>query len=132
MAALAMLVCADHAPLEDREKAFERVGMHVAPRPFKRRVVNGLVLITEVLVVLRAVGQKATVVVQQPWSECRANVLAIQVHRAKRAATLDKAQHLAVGLRVKRRCLASLRRFRQEGLVSLHRLAGTTQRASLL
>ena len=41
--AIDVLVHADDAALEHAKEAFQRIGMHIAARPLKLRVVNGFV-----------------------------------------------------------------------------------------
>src|ERR1700682_1214039 len=98
MAGFAMLISADHAALEDREESFKRVGVHIAARPLEFRVIDRLMLTHLGLVVLRAIGHKAAIVVKQLRCQSVAYIPSVQVHRAQCAAALNEAQDLLVWL----------------------------------
>src|ERR1700730_4628668 len=127
----AMMINASQAALENREEVFERVSVHVAARPLKLGMVNAFVLGILKLVVLRAVRQQAAGIMKHLRRQELAHRLAVKVDRTQIAATFHKAQNLTIRLRVQRSRLAGLRRLGEESLVSLNRLAGAAQRASV-
>jgi hypothetical protein len=132
MLTIDVLVNADQAALEHAEKAFKRIGMHVAASPLEFMVVNGFMgSETAVLVVLAHVGNEAAIAVRH-LPQMGADTTVIERHRPNVAAAFHKAENLGVvsaapeAFRPPR-----LARPRDFGFVRLNRLANAAERASI-
>jgi len=86
-----MLIHADNASLENREKAFKRIGMHVAACPFVLGMVNGFVLRRLIFEYWRTIRHQAAFAVKLAVEQA-ANAAMVNDHGADRAAAFDEAQ----------------------------------------
>jgi hypothetical protein len=102
-----VLIDADKAALEYREKAFERVHMHVVADVLALGMIDGTVFADETAVRNRAVRIESAVPVKM-LPERIAHGVMVKKHRADGAAALDQAHNLPV--------LARRRIFRTTGL----------------
>ncbi len=127
-----VLVGSNKAALENREEAFQHVGMHVAARPLELRVIDRLVIADLELVHLRAVGDQAAVLVQI-LKNCLSHVFVIEVHGADVAAALDQGEHLRRGASAVRqaRVFAGLGGLREIRFVGLDGLAFAAQESGI-
>lgn len=131
MLGIDVLINADDAALEDREKPFKRVGMHVAARPFKLGVIDTLMFgKTTEFEVLRHVANEAAILAHHR-PQMPSNATMIERDGANIAATFDKAQDARVmGAATKTNRPARLARARHFGFVGLYRFASAAQRAN--
>src|SRR6185437_17106361 len=91
-----VLVHADESALHDAEKAFERVHMHVATRPFKLGMIDAFMCRNgRVNVVLRLIGDEAAILVDVGAQVAR-HAAMIENDRTGIPAALDKTQNDSV------------------------------------
>ena len=125
-----VLVHADDTALEDREKTFERIGMHVATRPFVLGMVNGFMFRRAgKLEHRRAIAHQSAALIEV-LVQARANAAMVKNDGPDRAAALDKAQHLDVRLATAG-ALAGLSRFAHFHIVDFDGLAFAAHRAKV-
>jgi hypothetical protein len=127
-----VLVHADNAAFEHTEKAFQRIGVNVAPRPLEFVVVNGFVRCKALeFEILAHVGNQAAIAVRH-FAQMRADAAVIQRHRPDIATALNEAKDFGVVGAAPEACrTAGLARPRHFGFVRLNRLAFAAQRSSV-
>lgn len=130
MLGIDMLVNADDAALEDREKTFQRVRMHIATPPLELGMVNRAVARrTGKLENWRAVADQAAALIKM-LVQARADAAMVKHDRPDIAAAFDKAQNLDVGLATAR-TLPGLGRFAHFHIVDFDGLAFAAHRAKV-
>jgi len=132
VALLDALVGADQAALEDREKSFERIGVHVATRPFKLGMVHAFMAgNVRVQIAGVLVGHEAALFVDVFGHESP-DAAMVDKLGADVTAALDKAHNNRImGPAPEARRALGLARPRQFRLVGLNGLAFSTQRAAI-
>ena len=125
-----VLVDADKTALQDAEKAFQRVGMHVIARPLEFGVIDHFMAGNRrKLVASRRIGHEAAILMDVATDHGHGAAV-VEHGRADIAATLNEAQdNRVMGLAAEASRTLGLARPRQLRFVSLHNLASATQRA---
>ena len=122
-----VVINADQAALEYREKAFEGVHVYVAACPLEFRVIDAFgERDGRVFVVLRLIGNEAALFVNV-LVEKRPDALVIERHGADRTAALDKAKNVRLGA-LATGALVGFARIGDRGFVGLYGFAFAAKR----
>lgn len=133
---IAMLIDACHAALEDREHAFDGIGVHIAPSVFLTTVIDGFmarILLADLAELLMLVGHqiRAGIEVIAKRTLHASKVLAGNVGGLHFAVTLDQGENGVLFALAGIAALASGRTATDECFVGLHDPATLTKLADL-